>query len=82
MPRKNGLEALAEIKAHPQLRHIPVIMLTTSDADSDIAQSYALGANSFVTKPLELVHFLDLVKQLCAWWLQFVALPIAAPAVD
>lgn len=77
MPRKGGLEALAEIKRHPQLRHIPVVMLTTSDAESDVTQAYALGANSFITKPLGFVDFMKLVRQFAAYWLDAVVLPAA-----
>jgi len=77
MPRKNGLEALAEIRALPQLRHIPVIMLTTSEADVDVARSYQLGANSFATKPMDFTSFLTLVQQLRRYWLDMVRLPPA-----
>jgi CheY-like chemotaxis protein len=75
MPRKNGLEVLAEIKAHPELKRIPVVMLTTSDAESDIAKAYALGANSFITKPLGFTEFLELVRRFAHYWLGAVALP-------
>ena len=75
MPRKSGLEALAEIKANRELRSIPVIMLTTSDAPSDVARSYELGANSFVTKPLTFSQFLKLVPHFADYWLESAALP-------
>src|SRR5581483_2871754 len=75
MPRKTGLEALAEIKAHPELKRIPVIMLTTSDAERDIVRSYGLGANAFITKPIGFTEFLDVVKNLARFWLSSVTLP-------
>jgi CheY-like chemotaxis protein len=75
MPKKSGLEALAEIKGDPQLRHIPVIMLTTSKAEEDIVRSYQLGVNSFVTKPVNFDEFLDAIRKLGQYWLELVALP-------
>lgn len=77
MPRKNGLEALAEIRACPQLRHIPIIMLTTSEADGDVARAYDLGANSFTTKPMDFSSFLGLVQELRRYWLDMVRMPPA-----
>ena len=75
MPRKNGLEALNEIKNCPDLKGIPVILLTTSAAERDIASSYDLGANSYITKPLNFDDFLGVVKQLGEYWLELVSLP-------
>ena len=75
MPRKNGLEALNEIKNSPDLKGIPVILLTTSGAERDIASSYELGANSYITKPLNFDDFLNVVKQLGVYWLELVSLP-------
>ncbi len=75
MPRKSGLEVLAEIKAHPRLRRIPVIILTTSSEDRDIARSYDLGANSFVSKPVDFGQFSDAIRQLGGYWLELVAMP-------
>jgi CheY-like chemotaxis protein len=75
MPKKDGREALAEIKADPELRKIPVCILTTSAAEEDIFKSYDLGANSFITKP---VTFAGLVEVLQAWsryWFEIVELP-------
>ena len=75
MPKKDGREALAEIKADPELRKIPVCVLTTSAAEEDIFRSYDLGANSFITKP---VTFAGLVEVLQAWsryWFEIVELP-------
>ena len=75
MPKKNGLEALREIKSNPKLQSIPVIMLTTSSAEKDIVRSYDLGVNSFVTKPVDFPEFLEAIKQLGEYWLELVALP-------
>jgi CheY-like chemotaxis protein len=75
MPRKNGRETLAEIKADPALRSIPVIVLTTSKADEDIFRSYDLGANSFVTKPVGFDSFSEVMRDLSRYWFQIVELP-------
>ena len=75
MPRKSGLEALQEIKADPELRSIPVIVLTTSKAEEDIIRSYDLGVNSFVVKPVTFESLVDLVKTLGNYWFQIVELP-------
>ncbi|MCA9708418.1 MAG: response regulator [Myxococcales bacterium] len=68
MPRKNGFEALEEIKANPRIRHIPVIMLTTSDREEDIVKSFAYGACSYISKPVEIEAFTALVKQFSLYW--------------
>lgn len=76
MPRKSGMEALAEIKGDPRLRRIPIIILTTSQAEEDIYRSYDLGVSAFVTKP---VSFGDLVRTISAmgeFYLEVVALPL------
>lgn len=75
MPKKDGREALAEIKADPQLRHIPVVVLTTSKAEEDIFRSYDLGANSFITKPVTFEALVQYVRTLGEYWLELVALP-------
>jgi CheY-like chemotaxis protein len=75
MPRKDGREALREIKADPQLRHIPVVILTTSKAEDDVAASYRDGANSFITKPVSFAALIDVVQALGKYWLQIVDLP-------
>ena len=75
MPRKDGREALREIKADPDLRRIPVVVLTTSKAEEDILRTYDLGVNSFIVKP---VTFADLVEVMCAlgrYWFEIVELP-------
>jgi CheY-like chemotaxis protein len=75
MPRKNGREALAEIKADPQLRSIPVIVLTTSSAEEDIVRSYDLGVNSYITKPVTFADLVEVMKALEHYWFEIVALP-------
>jgi CheY-like chemotaxis protein len=75
MPRKNGREALKEIKSDPNLRSIPVVILTTSKDEEDILRSYDLGANSFITKPVTFPGLIDAVKSLGKYWLEIVELP-------
>jgi two-component system response regulator len=75
MPRKDGREALAEIKADPALRRIPVVVMTTSQAEEDIFRSYDLGASSFITKPVTFDRLVDLMKTLGRYWIEFVELP-------
>jgi len=69
LPKKHGLEVLAEIKTDVQLRYIPVIILTTSQADQDIQQSYQLGANAVITKPVDLDQFLTVIRTFDQFWL-------------
>ncbi len=68
MPKKNGFEVLNEIKADPALMHIPVVMLTTSDNEADIVKSYARGACSFITKPMDFDKFRDVIRQFALYW--------------
>ena len=75
MPRKGGLEVLAEIKADPDLRRTPVVILTTSDAEQDIVRSYDLHANCYITKPVDLEQFIAVVRQIEGFWLEIVRLP-------
>jgi CheY-like chemotaxis protein len=75
MPRKDGREALREIKADPDLRTIPVVVLTTSKAEEDIARSYDLGANSFITKPVTFEGLVEVVRTLGRYWFEIVELP-------
>ena len=75
MPRKDGREALREIKADPNLRRIPVVVLTTSKAEEDIVRSYDLGVNSYVTKPVTFKSLVELVKVLDRYWFEVVELP-------
>ena len=78
MPRKSGLEALKEIKADVNLRRIPVVVLTTSQAEEDIIRSYDLGVSSFIVKPVTFDSLVDLVKDLGKYWFQIVKLPQGA----
>jgi len=79
MPRKNGREALAEIKAHRILRQIPVVVLTTSKETLDIQQCYELGASSYVTKPNGFDSLVDVLKTIGKYWLETVELPSRRP---
>jgi two-component system, response regulator len=75
MPRKDGREALKEIKADPILRRVPIVVLTTSKAEEDIVRSYDLGVNSYVTKPVTFKSLVELVKVLGQYWFEVVQLP-------
>lgn len=75
MPRKDGREALQEIKADPNLRRIPVVVMTTSKAEEDIFRSYDSGASSYITKPVTFERLVDLMKTLGHYWIEFVELP-------
>lgn len=75
MPRKDGREALEEIKSEPALRRIPIIILTTSQAEEDILRSYDLGVNSFIRKPVQFEDFVEMVKVLGKYWFEIVELP-------
>jgi CheY-like chemotaxis protein len=75
MPKKDGREALAEIKANPKLRQIPIIVLTTSKAEEDIFRSYDLGVNSFITKPVTFAGLVEAMKVLSQYWFEIVELP-------
>lgn len=75
MPKKDGREALRELKADPELCRIPVIVLTTSQAEEDIVRTYGLGVSSFITKPVSFDGLVDAVRVICQYWIQIVALP-------
>ena len=75
MPRKDGREALREIKADPELRRIPVVVLTTSSAEADVYASYDLGANSLIVKPVTFNSLVDIMKALSRYWFEIVELP-------
>ncbi len=75
LPRKDGREVLKEIKADPELRRIPVVILTISSADEDIIRSYDLHANCYITKPIDLEQFGKVVKSISDFWLTMVKLP-------
>jgi CheY-like chemotaxis protein len=75
LPKMNGREVLAEIKEDPELRRIPVVILTVSKAEQDILKSYNLHANCYITKPVDLDQFLTVVKSIEDFWLTIVMLP-------
>jgi len=75
LPRKSGMEVLAELKQDGDLLTIPVIMLTTSQAEEDIVRSYALHANAFVSKPVDFEHFIEAIRQIDTFFLTLVKLP-------
>jgi CheY-like chemotaxis protein len=75
LPKKDGREVLSEIKNDDQLKHIPVVVLTTSKAEEDVLRSYELHANCYVTKPVDLEKFIVVVKSIDRFWLTVVTLP-------
>jgi len=75
LPKKDGREVLAEIKQDENLKRIPVVVLTTSRAEEDVVRSYNLHANAYVTKPVDLVQFLEVIRIIEAFWLAVVTLP-------
>jgi CheY-like chemotaxis protein len=79
MPRLNGLEVLRRIKADPQLKLIPVVMLTSSREEPDLVESYKLGVNAYVVKPVDFQQFVDAVKQVGAFWAVLNEAPPISP---
>ncbi len=77
MPRKDGREALREIKADAELRRIPVVVFTTSKADTDIGRLYDLGANSFISKPIQFEALVKVMRILGQYWFETVELPVS-----
>lgn len=75
MPRKDGREALSQIKADPELRRIPIVVLTTSQAQEDIFNTYDLGVSGYIPKPVSFSGLLDVIKSLGKYWLETVQLP-------
>ena len=75
MPRKDGREALMEIKADPELRSIPIIVLTTSKSEQDILKSYDLGVNCFISKPVLFEELIEVVRSIGQYWFDIVKLP-------
>jgi chemotaxis family two-component system response regulator Rcp1 len=75
LPKKSGREVLAEIKEDPALKRIPVVILTVSKAEEDVLKSYNLHANCYITKPVDLDQFLEVVKSIEDFWLTVVVLP-------
>jgi CheY-like chemotaxis protein len=78
MPRKDGREVLKAIKADPELRQIPVVVLTTSQAEEDICRTYDLGANSFITKPVTFTALVEAMNVLGKYWFGIVELPVGS----
>ena len=75
MPRMDGREALAEIKSNPELRRIPIVVLTTSKAEEDIFRTYDLGVNSFISKPIRFEGLVEIMTQIGQYWFEIVRLP-------
>jgi CheY-like chemotaxis protein len=76
LPKKDGREVLAEIKSDPELKHIPVVIMTSSQAEEDIFRSYNLHANCYVTKPIDLSQFIKVIKSIENFWFSVVKLPV------
>ena len=76
LPKKNGREVLADIKNDPHLRRIPVVVLTTSEAEQDVIESYDLHANCYITKPMDLAQFIKVVQSIEDFWFTIVKLPL------
>ena len=77
LPRKDGREVLAEVKGDPRLRHIPTVVLTTSEAERDLVKSYDLHANAYVVKPIDLDRFSEIIQAIESFWFTIVKLPQA-----
>jgi chemotaxis family two-component system response regulator Rcp1 len=75
LPKKDGREVLAEVKADPALRHIPIVVLTTSSSEKDVLRSYELRANAYITKPVDLDRFIEIIRQIEGFWLTIAKLP-------
>jgi CheY-like chemotaxis protein len=75
LPRRDGLEVLAELKADPELRVIPVVILTTSQAEEDILRSYSLHANAYISKPVDFERFMHVIRQIDNFFVTVVSLP-------
>ena len=75
LPRRSGHEVLAELKEDPELRVIPVVILTTSQAEEDILRSYSLHANAYVSKPVDFERFMDVIRQIDSFFVTVVKLP-------
>lgn len=78
LPKRDGREVLEEIKTDPQLRHMPVVVLTTSNAEQDILRSYNLYVNSYINKPVDFDRFFDIVKKIEEFWFKTAVLPSSA----
>ena len=75
LPRKDGREVLADIKGDPDLKRIPVVILTTSRAEQDVLRSYDLHANCYITKPIDFDQFMEVVRSIESFWMSIVVLP-------
>jgi CheY-like chemotaxis protein len=75
LPKKNGCEVLADIKSDPKLKRIPVVIITSSEAEQDILRTYDLHANCYVTKPVDLDQFIKVIQSIESFWLTIVKLP-------
>jgi two-component system, chemotaxis family, response regulator Rcp1 len=75
LPKKDGREVLAEVKADPELKAIPIVVLTTSQADRDILAAYGLHANCYITKPVNFKNFTQVIREISNFWLTVVSLP-------
>lgn len=82
MPKLDGREALAEIKADPELKPIPVVVLTTSRAEADILRSYELGVNSFITKPVTFAGLVEVMQGFSRYWFEIVDIPAQVRSGD
>jgi CheY-like chemotaxis protein len=80
MPKLDGREALAEIKSDPELKRIPVVVLTTSSAETDILRSYELGVNSFITKPVTFAGLVEVMRGFSRYWFEIVEIPASIPS--
>ncbi len=78
MPRKDGKQALAEIRKDPELRHVPVVVFTTSSSPEEVAEVYSLGVNSFITKPDSFSDLVKILHNLYSYWLETVRLPVGS----
>ncbi len=79
LPKMSGREVLEEVKNDPELRRIPIVILTTSQAEKDILESYDLHANCYITKPVDLDQFMDVIQHIEEFWLSIVKLPPRQP---
>lgn len=75
LPKMDGREVLAELKADPDLKRIPVVVLTTSESEEDVLRAYNLHANCYVTKPVDFDQFMSVVRQIDSFWIKVVTLP-------
>jgi Response regulators consisting of a CheY-like receiver domain and a winged-helix DNA-binding domain len=82
MPRMNGIEVLRHIRNDPKFKFIPVIMVTSSREEKDLIESYKLGANSYVVKPVDIIQFIDAIKTLGQYWAVINQQPSVCPQID